>query len=43
MENLDFIFWDEQWQENTEQTSQQGGGTYVPTNKAKNDSKRSWG
>ena len=39
----DFIFWDEQWQEYTEQTSQQGGGTPSPTGSTKNDSKESWG
>jgi hypothetical protein len=40
---MEFTFWDEQWQEHTEQTSQQGGGTSGPTGSAKNDPKRSWG
>jgi hypothetical protein len=31
----DFTFWDEQWREHTEQTSQQGGGTLSPTGSTK--------
>jgi hypothetical protein len=35
---MEFIFWDEQWKENTEQETQQGGGSNGPTRKTSNDS-----
>jgi len=42
MSKYHFWFWDEQWQANTEQETQQGGGTHGSTSEAKNDSKESW-
>jgi hypothetical protein len=36
-----FWFWDEQWQENTEQETQQGGGASSPTYPKEDDSKTS--
>jgi hypothetical protein len=43
MANINFVFWNEEWQEHTEQKTQQGRGTYVPTHPKENDSKESWG
>ena len=39
----EFIFWDEQWQEHTEQTSKQGGGAHGSTSPKANDSEESRG
>ena len=39
----DFVFWDEQWKENTEQETQQGGGPDGSTSEATNDPKGSRG
>ena len=43
MENLNFIFWNDEWKENTEQKKKQGRGSYGSTCPKKNDSKKSWG
>ena len=39
----EIVFWDEQWQEHTEQETQQGGGSHGSTSEAKNDPKGSRG
>jgi hypothetical protein len=38
-----FIYFNDEWQRPTKQTSQQGGGTPGSANKTKDDSKESWG
>jgi hypothetical protein len=42
MSKYHFWFWDEQWQENTEQETQQGGGALSPTHPKEDDSETSW-
>lgn len=43
MANIDFVFWNEEWQEHTEQKTQQGRGSYGSTGPKTHDSKKSWG
>ena len=37
----EYVFWDEQWQENTESKTNTNGGAPSPTDSKENDSKES--
>lgn len=40
MANLEFVFWNEEWQEHTEQETKQGRGAYGSTSPKTDDSTR---